>query len=241
MPAKKTDAVEAVEVVEVAEAVAEDAKAEEKKPAAKKAPAKKPAAKKAPAKKDTDSVEDAEKKAPAKKAAAKKEPAEKKAPAKKTAAKSAKDAAKPAPVKKVIVKKNKVDVPKSEVSYGATGRRKDAVARVRLIPGTGRVFCNERDGLEFFGRQQLVDFAQVPLKAVGQHELFDVVATLHGGGVSGQAGALRLGIARALLEVNPDYRAELKRLGLLKRDPRVVERKKYGLKKARKRPQFSKR
>jgi small subunit ribosomal protein S9 len=169
-----------------------------------------------------------------------KKPVVKKAPAKKTPAKRT-VAAKPVKVKKRIEKKNLVEVPKSEVSYGATGRRKDAVARVRLIPGTGQVFCNQRDGAEFFGRQQLVDFALVPLKAVGQQGTFDIIATLHGGGVSGQAGALRLGIARALLEVNADYRADLKRAGLLKRDPRVVERKKYGLKKARKRPQFSKR
>jgi len=228
MPAKKTEAVEVVEVIEVVE---EDAKAEEKKPVAKKATAKKPAAEKKPA----------AKKPAAKKEPAEKKPAAKKAPAKKAVTKTTRAAAKSAPVKKVVVKKNRVDVPKSDVSYGATGRRKDAVARVRLIPGTGCVFCNERDGAEFFGRQQLVDFALVPLKAVGQNGTFDVIATLHGGGVSGQAGALRLGIARALLEVNPDYRAELKRLGLLKRDPRVVERKKYGLKKARKKPQFSKR
>ena len=188
-----------------------------------------------PTKKD----ETAAAKAPAKKAPAKNPPA-KKAPVRKTAAKATKAAAKPS-VKKRIVKANRIEVPKSEVSYDATGRRKDAVARVRLIPGTGQVFCNQREGTQYFGRQQLVDFALAPLKAVGQEGTFDIIATMHGGGVSGQAGALRLGIARALLEVNPDFRAELKRLGHLKRDPRVVERKKYGLKKARKKPQFSKR
>jgi small subunit ribosomal protein S9 len=226
MPTKKAEAAEAKEVkVEMDEKEAQ-------------APAKKTAVKKPAAKKVAPKVAEP---------AADKKPAAKKAPVKKAAPKpspkkvATRVAPKTAAAKKVVVKKNIVEVPKSEVSYAATGRRKDAVARVRLIPGTGQVFCNRRDGVEFFGRKQLVDFALVPLKAVGQLETFDVVATLHGGGVSGQAGALRLGIARALLEVNIDYRADLKRAGLLKRDPRVVERKKYGLKKARKRPQFSKR
>ena len=241
-PAKKPAAKKAAPKVE-AEPSADAGDDEAKKPAAKKPAAKKPAAKKTTAKAETEAVAQAaeagEEKPAAKKAAAKKAPA-KKAPAK-TAVRKAAAAPKAAVAKKRLVKKNIVEVPKSEVSYQATGRRKDAVARVRLIPGTGRVYCNERDGAEYFGRQQHVDFAVVPLKAVGQDETFDVVAILHGGGVGGQAGALRLGIARALLEVNADYRADLKRLGLLKRDPRVVERKKYGLKKARKRPQFSKR
>ena len=261
-----TDAVEAP--VEVADEATTDAKKPvAKKAPAKKPAAKKPATKKAIAKKETEEVVDTAeapaKKAPAKKTPAKKAPAKKpvakketeevveaekapakKAPAKKTPVKSA--AKKPAAptatsVKKRVEKKNLVEIPKSEVSYQATGRRKDAVARVRLIPGTGRVYCNNRKGAEYFGRQQHVDFALAALKAVDQGETFDVIAILHGGGVGGQAGALRLGIARALLEVNPDYRGELKRLGMLKRDPRVVERKKYGLKKARKRPQFSKR
>ena len=251
----EAEAVEAIEAVEVAETKAEKKPAAKKTPA-KKAAAKKPAAKKAdekdaeakeePAKKPApkkESVKTATKKAPAKKVAEKKEPATKKAPTKRTATKktAVKATLKPASTKKRIEKKNLVDIPKSEVSYSATGRRKDAVARVRLIPGTGRVYCNHREGAEYFGRQQHIDFALVPLKAVGQDGTFDIIATLHGGGVGGQAGALRLGIARALLEVNPDYRGELKRAGLLKRDPRVVERKKYGLKKARKRPQFSKR
>jgi small subunit ribosomal protein S9 len=239
MPAKKTETTaDAVEVVEVVE----EKKPAVKKPAAKKAPAKKAAEKPAEVAKPTAA------KASEKKPAAKAEPAEKKAPARKpavkkeaSAVKATAKAASSASAKKRIVKKNLVTVPKSDISYGATGRRKDAVARVRLIPGTGQLFCNGRDGAEFFGRQQQVDFALVPLKAVGQEGAFDVIATLHGGGVTGQAGAVRLGIARALLEVNPDYRAELKRAGLLMRDPRVVERKKYGLKKARKRPQFSKR
>ena len=126
-------------------------------------------------------------------------------------------------------------------AYLGTGRRKNAVARVRLVPGTGQVICNKKPALEYFGREALVNYALVPLKTTDTLDRFDVIATLHGGGVSGQAGALRLGIARALLEAGEDYRPELKRAGLLSRDPRMVERKKYGLKKARKRPQFSKR
>jgi len=202
--------------------------AEEKKPAAKKAPAKKPAAKKAPAKKPA-----------AKKAAAteEKKPAAKKAPAKKAAAPAAK---KPA-TKKVVKAKPKVDLPKPSVTYSGTGRRKNAVARVRIFPGTGKIYANGKDGLEYFGRQALINYINAPFKAVDTLGQFDVIALLHGGGISGQAGALRLGIARALLEASEDHRAELKKAGLLRRDPRMVERKKYGLKKARKRPQFSKR
>ncbi len=126
------------------------------------------------------------------------------------------------------------------VTYWATGRRKEAVARVRLVPGTGKVVCNGKDALAYFGRQQLVDGALAPLKLTEVADKFDVLANLDGGGITGQAGALRLGIARALLEAG-EYRAELKKAGFLTRDSRAVERKKYGLKKARKRPQFSKR
>jgi small subunit ribosomal protein S9 len=125
--------------------------------------------------------------------------------------------------------------------YYGTGRRKTSVARVRLVPGTGQMTVNKKTGLEFFGRQALVNFAETPFKATETSERFDVIAQCHGGGVSGQAGALRHGIARALLEASDEYRAELKRAGYLRRDPRMVERKKYGLKKARKKPQFSKR
>ena len=124
--------------------------------------------------------------------------------------------------------------------YMGTGRRKEAVARVRLVPGTGKVICNGREALGYFGRQQLVDNAVAPLKLVECADKFDVYANLDGGGINGQSGALRLGIARALLEAG-DYRADLKKAGFLTRDSRAVERKKYGLKKARKRPQFSKR
>ena len=127
-----------------------------------------------------------------------------------------------------------------EALYYGTGRRKNAIARVRLVPGTGKVTVNGRDGLDYFGREALVNYAKAPFKVTDTMEHFDVIATLNGGGISGQAGALRHGIARALLEAG-DYRGELKRAEYLTRDSRMVERKKYGLKKARKRPQFSKR
>jgi len=125
--------------------------------------------------------------------------------------------------------------------YLGTGRRKTAVARVRLIPGTGTYTVNGKPAVEYFGRQALVSFAEQPLKVTETLGRFDVVAKIHGGGTSAQAGALRHGIARALLEAGDEYRGELKKAGLLRRDPRMVERKKYGLKKARKKPQFSKR
>ena len=127
-----------------------------------------------------------------------------------------------------------------EAVYYGTGRRKNAVARVRIVPGTGKVTVNGRDGLEYFGRKQLLDNAVAPFKVTDTEGEFDVIARLNGGGISGQAGALRHGISRALLQAG-EYRAELKNAGYLTRDPRMVERKKYGLKKARKRPQFSKR
>ncbi len=128
----------------------------------------------------------------------------------------------------------------TEAVYLGTGRRKNAIARVRLVPGTGKVTVNKRDAKDYFGRQALVDFALSPFKVTDTVDHFDVIATLNGGGISGQAGALRHGIARALLNAG-DYRADLKKAGYLTRDARMVERKKYGLKKARKRPQFSKR
>jgi len=124
--------------------------------------------------------------------------------------------------------------------YHGTGRRKNAIVRVRIMPGSGQVTINGRDGKEYFGREALLNFALAPFKTTDTVNHFDVVANGIGGGVSGQAGALRHGIARALLQAG-DYRAELKKAGFLTRDPRMVERKKYGLKKARKRPQFSKR
>jgi small subunit ribosomal protein S9 len=125
--------------------------------------------------------------------------------------------------------------------YMGTGRRKTSVARVRLVPGTGTVTVNGRDAAAYFGRAVLMTLVDAPFKATETEGKFDVIAKLEGGGLSGQAGALRHGIARALLEAGDEYRGELKKAGLLRRDPRMVERKKYGLKKARKRPQFSKR
>jgi small subunit ribosomal protein S9 len=128
------------------------------------------------------------------------------------------------------------------VYYLGTGRRKNSVARVRLTPGTGLFKINNgRNLIEYFGRETLVTVVKQPLVAIGVEEKFDVLATIHGGGVSGQAGALRHGIARALLEADPDSRPVLKKAGYLTRDARMIERKKYGLKKARKKPQFSKR
>ena len=128
----------------------------------------------------------------------------------------------------------------NEALYYGTGRRKNAVARVRLVPGTGKVTVNGREAMDYFGRQALIDSFMGPFKITDTEGHFDVIARLNGGGISGQAGALRHGISRALLEAG-DYRQELKKAGFLTRDPRMVERKKYGLRKARKRPQFSKR
>jgi small subunit ribosomal protein S9 len=125
--------------------------------------------------------------------------------------------------------------------YSATGKRKTAVARVILKPGDGAYIINGRTLDEFFPRATLQRNIRQPLEAVGYETRMDVVARMHGGGVSAQAGALRHGISRALLEADPNLRGELKRRGFLTRDPRVKERKKAGLKKARKRPQFSKR
>lgn len=125
--------------------------------------------------------------------------------------------------------------------YIATGKRKTAVARVILKPGTGDYVINGKEMDTFFPRDTLRRVIRQPLEAVGYDSRMDVVARMHGGGVSAQAGALRHGISRALLEADPNLRGELKRRGFLTRDPRVKERKKAGLKKARKRPQFSKR
>ncbi len=125
--------------------------------------------------------------------------------------------------------------------YTATGKRKTGVARVILKPGTGTYTINGKTLEEFFPRETLRRVIRQPLEAVGLDARMDVIARMHGGGVSAQAGALRHGISRALLEADPNLRGELKRRGFLTRDPRVKERKKAGLKKARKRPQFSKR
>jgi small subunit ribosomal protein S9 len=125
--------------------------------------------------------------------------------------------------------------------YRATGKRKTAVARVTLKPGTGEYVINGKSLEVFFPRHTLQRTIRQPLETVGYETRMDVVASMHGGGVSAQAGALRHGVSRALLEADPNLRSELKRRGFLTRDARVKERKKAGLKKARKRPQFSKR
>nr|WP_222194332.1 30S ribosomal protein S9 [Modestobacter italicus] len=121
------------------------------------------------------------------------------------------------------------------------GRRKEAVVRVRLLPGTGQFKLNGRTIEEYFPNKVHQQLIREPLVILEKAEQYDVVGILNGGGVSGQAGALRLAIARALIEIEPDDRPALKKAGFLTRDPRVTERKKYGLKKARKAPQYSKR
>ncbi|NLY31128.1 MAG: 30S ribosomal protein S9 [Firmicutes bacterium] len=125
--------------------------------------------------------------------------------------------------------------------YYGTGRRKCSVARVYLKPGTGNIEINRRSIDEYFGREVLKTICLQPLKLTGTEGKFDIKVNVTGGGMSGQAGAIRHGIARALLEYDQDLRTPLKRAGYLTRDPRMKERRKYGLKKARKAPQFSKR
>ena len=122
-----------------------------------------------------------------------------------------------------------------------TGRRKESVARVRLIEGAGVIVVNGRPLDDYFPTRVHRMVAQAPLRLVGREKDFDVVATVSGGGISGQAGALRLGIARALIELDPELRGQMKAEGYLRRDAREKERRKYGLKKARKAPQYSKR
>lgn len=129
----------------------------------------------------------------------------------------------------------------AELRYYGTGRRKTAVAKVWLVPGQGKILINKRDLSSYFGRKVLEVLVQQPLEQTGTAGRYDVIASVRGGGISGQAGAVRHGIARALLQVDPEYRIPLKRAGFLTRDPRAKERRKYGLKKARKAPQFSKR
>ena len=125
--------------------------------------------------------------------------------------------------------------------YQGTGKRKTSVARVILRPGDGTTWINGRTLEDYFPRQGLQTIATMPLRTAGVEGRFDIRARIHGGGVTGQAGALRHGIARALVEADPNLRTVLKREGFLTRDARIVERKKAGLRKARKRPQFSKR
>ncbi len=129
----------------------------------------------------------------------------------------------------------------SEVQYLGTGRRKKSVARVRLLSGNGRIIINGQEMDQYFGLETLKLIVRQPLVATETVNSFDVISKVEGGGFSGQAGAIRHGIARALLQADGDYRAVLKKNGYLTRDPRMKERKKYGLKKARRAPQFSKR
>jgi small subunit ribosomal protein S9 len=126
-------------------------------------------------------------------------------------------------------------------SGNATGRRKEAIARVRIVPGTGQFKINGRTIESYFPNKVHQQLVKSPLTILDGTEQFDIVARITGGGISGQAGALRLGIARALLVVDAENRPTLKKAGFLTRDARVIERKKYGLKKARKAPQYSKR
>ncbi|MDR1906589.1 MAG: 30S ribosomal protein S9 [Clostridiales bacterium] len=131
---------------------------------------------------------------------------------------------------------------KKKIQYFGTGRRKKAIARVRIIPnGSGEITINKRTIDEYFGYDTLKYIVRQPLNAIGQLSKYDIIVNVNGGGFTGQAGAIRLGVARALLIADPELRPTLKKEGFLTRDPRSKERKKYGLKKARKAPQFSKR
>ena len=129
----------------------------------------------------------------------------------------------------------------ANTKYYGTGRRKSSVARVYLVPGTGKITINKRDMDEYFGLETLKVVVRQPLTATETADKFDVLVNVRGGGYTGQAGAIRHGIARALLNVDADYRPVLKKAGFLTRDPRMKERRKYGLKAARRAPQFSKR
>ena len=129
----------------------------------------------------------------------------------------------------------------ANTKYYGTGRRKNSVARVYLVPGTGKITINKRDIDEYLGLETLKIIVRQPLEATKTTDKYDVIVTVKGGGFTGQAGAIRHGIARALLEADADFRPTLKAAGYLTRDPRMKERKKPGLKKARRAPQFSKR
>ncbi|MCM3741014.1 30S ribosomal protein S9 [Oceanobacillus luteolus] len=129
----------------------------------------------------------------------------------------------------------------AQVQYYGTGRRKKSTARVRLVPGSGKVTINGREASDYFPYETQLLILNQPLAATETEGTYDVLVNVHGGGFTGQAGAIRHGIARALLQADPEYRASLKREGFLTRDPRMKERKKYGLKGARRAPQFSKR
>ena len=129
----------------------------------------------------------------------------------------------------------------AKVQYYGTGRRKKSIARVRLVPGDGRVIINDRNIEEYFGLETLKVIVKQPLVLTDSVGKYDTLCKVVGGGLSGQAGAIRHGISRALLKADEELRGVLKKAGFLTRDPRMKERKKYGLKKARKAPQFSKR
>lgn len=129
----------------------------------------------------------------------------------------------------------------AQVQYWGTGRRKSSIARVRLVPGNGQITINGKDLEEYLCKKTLVMIAKQPLVLTETEGRFNVIVKAEGGGSTGQAGAVRLGIARALLKVDPELRPVLKKAGFLTRDPRMKERKKYGLKAARRAPQFSKR
>lgn len=129
----------------------------------------------------------------------------------------------------------------AQVQYIGTGRRKSSVARVRLVPGTGKITINDRDIVDYIPFEALRVVVNQPLVATETTGNYDVLVNVNGGGYTGQAGAIRHGIARALLQADPEFRPTLKRAGLLTRDARMKERKKYGLKGARRAPQFSKR
>ena len=130
---------------------------------------------------------------------------------------------------------------KEKISFYGTGRRKKSIARVRIVNGNGNITVNNKSLDEFFGVETLKVIAKQPLVATNSLDKFDVIAKVTGGGISGQAGAIRHGLSRALVEANSEFRPTLKSAGFLTRDARMKERKKYGLKKARKAPQFSKR
>ncbi len=129
----------------------------------------------------------------------------------------------------------------AQLQYYGTGRRKHSVARVRLVPGEGRILINKRDINDYFGLETLKLIVKQPLSLTDTVSKYDVLVNTHGGGTSGQAGAIRHGISRALLKADPELRGSLKKAGFLTRDSRMKERKKYGLKAARRAPQFSKR
>ena len=130
---------------------------------------------------------------------------------------------------------------KENIVFYGTGRRKSSIARVRLVEGTGKITINGKDIDEYLGMETLKVIVKQPLVATNTLSKYDVIVKVTGGGFTGQAGAIRHGIARALLQVDADYRPALKKAGFLTRDPRMKERKKYGLKAARRAPQFSKR